>query len=188
VNVTWYFVLESNFSKCLCECYMIFCFRAQLLEMFMWMLHGILFQSSTSQNVYLNVTWYFVLESNFSKCLSECYMIFCSREQLLEMFKWILHDILLQSATSGNVYVNVTWYFASERNFWKCLCECYMIFCFRGQLLEMIMWFCNFSKCLFECYMIFCNFWKCLFECYMIFCSREQLLKMFRWMLHDILF
>jgi hypothetical protein len=160
VNVTSYFVLESNFSKCLCECYMIFCFREQLLEMFMWMLHDVplyldnfakclclcecyfyfyLFFSSRTpnaifvlhdialkianyRNVYVNVTSYFVLESNFAKCFCE----FCFGEQLIKMFMWMLHDVTL--------------YLVLEDNLAKCLCECYMILHWRLQTIEMILW------------------------------------------------
>jgi hypothetical protein len=83
VNVTWYSLVEDGikFSKCLCECYMIFFYRRwnQILQMFMWMLHDILLQKmeSNSQNVYVNVTCYSFIESS------------------CQMFMWMLHDILL---------------------------------------------------------------------------------------------
>jgi hypothetical protein len=161
VNVTWYCIEDCNYRNDDVNVIIIILllflhyilFQRELIKMFMWMLHDILSKRATYQNVYVNVTWCFVLESNLSKCVCECYVIFCFREQLLEMFLC------------------------------ECECECYMILCFRGQLREM------FILC--ECYMILhWRFqtieWLC--ECYMMFCFREQLIKMCMWMLRDILF
>jgi hypothetical protein len=105
----------------------------QIIKMFMWMLHGcafikfskclcdcymaVSFLSSSSQNVYVIVTWlavscvfHFI---KLSKCLCNCYMAGCvSFHQVLKMFMRILHGCVLPFI-----------------KFSKCLCNCYMAGC-----------------------------------------------------------
>jgi hypothetical protein len=70
--------------------------------------------------------------------------------QVLEMFMWMLHDD-------------------------KCLCKCYMIYCWK------LFDFVKIKQCLCECYMMiyrqefdyFVKMTKCLCKCYMIYCWKE---------------
>jgi hypothetical protein len=148
---------------------MIFHKKSQVLRLFMWMLHDILKESqedSSSHLVYVNVTWYILNKSSvlelfmwmlhawyykrkaakFSDCLCECCMIFHKKSQVLRLFMWMLHDTLKESqedSSSQIVYVNVTWYSKRESRRFKfldCLCECFMIFHKKSQVLRLFMW------------------------------------------------
>jgi hypothetical protein len=93
----------------------------------MWMLrHGLQKTTKTSsQNVYLNVTWHFV-EVEDSLILSSSQNVYVNvtrdvseKYQVLKMFVWMLHDISwmedsLTLPSSQNVCANVTWWFIAE--------------------------------------------------------------------------
>jgi hypothetical protein len=92
VNVTWLFYDFIKFSNCLCECYMIILWLYQVLELFMWMLHDYSMTLSSSQIVYVIVTY------DNSLALSSSWIVYVN-------VTWLLYDL----SSSRIVYVNVTW-------------------------------------------------------------------------------
>jgi hypothetical protein len=116
----------------------------QVLEMFMWMLHDGIINSSIrfcECNIYMNrhyqllKMFMWMLHSdiiNFSGCLGECYILILS--------------------SSRNVYVNITQWQYQILNYVN-------VTSWHYQVLEMFMWMLhdgllNSSKCLCECYIL----------------------------------
>jgi hypothetical protein len=97
------------------------------------------FAPASSEIVYLNVTYYSVLKRVCTElCMSNFQIVYlivtyysvslhrALHHQVLQLFKWMLHDILS--------WWEFTQSFAVE--FSNCLCKCYMIFSFDGSFAQ----------------------------------------------------
>jgi hypothetical protein len=105
--IMWMLHVASHslkFSKCLCECYIMFETRLLLILKF-W--------KCLCECYSVFVIKLLLIIVKFPKCLCKCYMAFVINYFSLSSFE--------------NVYVNVTCCSYSLK-FWKCLCECYMMF------------------------------------------------------------
>jgi hypothetical protein len=116
-----------NFSKCLCECYMITLstshnvyvnvtlWQYNLLKMFMWMLHD---------NIVNFSQWHDII-INFSQCSCECYMITLSTSHMRTMFMRMLHRDIICFSTC--LFMFAWMLHRCIIKFSQCSCECYMI-------------------------------------------------------------
>jgi hypothetical protein len=213
VNVTWGYLKYIDKGKCLCECYMSLFERYQKWKMFMWMLHEFVQKISTRENVYVNVTWVYLKDIDWGKCLCKYYMSLFKRYQkwkclckcymslfkiyrVGKMFMWMLHEFVWKILTGENVYVNVTWVCLKDIDWGKCLCECYMSLFKRYEQWKMFMWMLHEFICMILIgenvyvnvtwvYLKDIDKGKCLCNCYMRLFKRYRVGKMFMWMIHE---
>jgi hypothetical protein len=118
-NVTYHsmwrlrYMNNIQFSNCLCKCYISFYEQYPALKLFMWVLHIIQRTISSSQNVYVNVTYHSTMSNiQFSNCLCECYIYHPKNNiKFLEC-----------------LCVNVTYHSMNNIQFSKCLCVWMLLF------------------------------------------------------------
>jgi hypothetical protein len=74
----------------------------------MWMLHEFIWKILAGENVHVNVTWGYLKDIDWGKCLCKCYTRLFKIYEQWQMFIQMLHEFVQNMWTVDNVYVNVT--------------------------------------------------------------------------------